>query len=365
MRAMATTGLAAWLLAAALAASAQIATGPGDKVLVLTRDPSVGAEVEKALRARRVAQDRAGLDIRVDQQLLQPHRSADELAKVALAAPTRYRAAYVTTMALARAVQQADPRVPVVFKGAADPTEMCLVDSPQRPGRSATGFTTHLPAEGEKMLELLLDGFPALRRIYFVVGGSNVDLARCAPRTAAVVSGAGRTPCVAGAHAFDLSIEQRMNEPGAIEAGRRRGVEVRFLLLCTPSDLTLLQLIDRQRNDVGYALPWQFIHTSREQQIVDLVGSVRRPAIYGRTRFAELGGLMAIESLRDPGDEHRAIDMLIQVLDGRPPATLPVQMPRGFRLTVNAAAAADMQLRPSLGLLRRADDIIVRKPADR
>jgi ABC-type uncharacterized transport system substrate-binding protein len=71
---------------------------------------------------------------------------------------------------------------------------------------------------------------------------------------------------------------------------------------------------------------------------------------------------MAIESLRDPGDERRAIDMLIQVLDGRSPATLPVQMPRGFRLTVNAVAAADMQLRPSLGLLRRADDVIARKP---
>ena len=33
--------------------------------------------------------------------------------------------------------------------------------------------------------------------------------------------------------------------------------------------------------------------------------------------------------------------------------------------TVNAVAAADMQLRPSLSLLRRADDIIVRKSTDR
>jgi len=363
MRAMASTGLAAWLLSAVLSASAQAVMGSDDKVLVLTRDPSVGVEIEKALRARRATGSRSEPEIGVDQRILRSQQSASELVSVAMAAPNRYRAVYVTTMALARAVQQVDARTPIVFFGAADPVEMCLVDSAQRPGRNATGFTSYLADQGQKMLELLLDGFPDLRRIYLVVGGSNVEPSSCAVDP--VLDADDHRPCIAGPYELGPYIERRMGARQVVDAGRRRGVEVRFLLLCDPGDLALLQSVDAQRHDVGYMIPWQFIHTGREQQIVDLVAPARRPAIYGRTRFTALGGLMAIETLRDPGDEHRAIDMLIQVLDGRPPATLPVQMPRGFRLTVNALAAADMQLRPSLGLLRRADDIIVRKAADR
>jgi len=340
----------------------------GDKVLVLTRDPASGADVEQALRAWRALHGRPD-DVQVDLRLLRPLQSERELASGALTPSHRYRAVYATTTALAYAVQQTDPKVPLVFRGGANPVAACLVDSAQHPGRSATGFTSYLPSEGQKTLEALLDGFPGLRRVYFVVGGSNVDFKECVGRPvrgdSPVAGDANSEPCVSGAHEFGPYMQRRLNEPAAVEAGRRRNVDVRFLLLCGPADYTLLRSVDSPRDDVGYVVPWQFMHTGREQQIVDLVASAHRPAIYGRTRFTELGGLMALETLRDPGDERRAIDMLIQVLDGRPPATLPVQMPRGFRLTVNAVAAADMQLRPSLSLLRRADDIIVRKSTDR
>jgi hypothetical protein len=362
---MAAARLLAWLLSAAMSVGVQASTGPGDKVLVLTRDPSVGVDVEKALRAWHQSHGRSDGGVEVDQRLLKVRQGEAELARNALAAPHRYRAVYVTTLALARAAQQVDSRVPVVFSGAADPTAMCLVDSPQHPGRNATGFTSYLPEAGDKMLEALLDGFPALRRVYILVGGSNVELAGCVAQAAASPppgDSDDQSRCRAGPYEAGPYIERRMLARTTVEAGRRRNVDVRFLLLCEASDFALLRTIDSQRDDVGYMIPWQFIYTGREQQMVDLVASVRRPTIYGRTRFTALGGLMAIESLRDPGDERRAIDMLIQVLDGRSPATLPVQMPRGFRLTVNAVAAADMQLRPSLGLLRRADDVIARKP---
>jgi ABC-type uncharacterized transport system substrate-binding protein len=375
MRVAVSAGLAMLALGTALGAAAgsteatvaRVAAAPSERVMVLTRDPSVRAEVEKSLRAWRASRNDVA-DITVDQRLLQPQESERDLVAAALAGSNRYRAVLATTMALARAVQEADPRVPVIFRGAADPVVLCLVDSPQRPGRSATGFTNYLPSEGTKMLEALLDGFPAVRRVYFVVGGDNVEPVGCSTGSranAAIDPGAEQPICRAGPHALGPYIARRMNEYAGVEAARRRNVDARFLLLCEPDDYSLLRSIDSHRDDIGYLFPWQFMHTGREQQIVDLVSATRRPAVYGRTRFAELGGLMAIETLRDPGDERRAIDMLIQVLDGRPPATLPVQMPRGFRLTVNAAAAADMQLRPSLSLLRRADNIIVRKSTNR
>ena len=68
---------------------------------------------------------------------------------------------------------------------------------------------------------------------------------------------------------------------------------------------------------------------------------------------------MALEPIRDSEDEHAVIDMLIQVVDGRSPKALPVEVPRGFYLTVNAAAAAAQGLRPSLKILRRADKILL------
>ena len=71
---------------------------------------------------------------------------------------------------------------------------------------------------------------------------------------------------------------------------------------------------------------------------------------------------MALEPILDANDDRAAIDMLLRVLGGRSAATLPVQTPRGFRLTVNASAAAAQGLKPSLSVLRRADFIIAATP---
>jgi ABC-type uncharacterized transport system substrate-binding protein len=86
---------------------------------------------------------------------------------------------------------------------------------------------------------------------------------------------------------------------------------------------------------------------------------MRSPAIYGRWMFARHGGILALEPHQDATDDHAPIAMLLQVLEGRAPATLPVQMPRGFKIMVNARAAAAQGLQPAIGLLRRADEITV------
>jgi ABC-type uncharacterized transport system substrate-binding protein len=62
--------------------------------------------------------------------------------------------------------------------------------------------------------------------------------------------------------------------------------------------------------------------------------------------------------LSDPGPTSPTVLALMQVLDGRSPATLPVQDPRGFQLTLNARAAAQQGLQPSLPLLHRVDRIV-------
>jgi putative ABC transport system substrate-binding protein len=62
------------------------------------------------------------------------------------------------------ALQQATRTVPIVFVLVPDPVGAGIVDSLSRPARNATGFTPYEYAHGGKMLELLKEIAPRVRR---------------------------------------------------------------------------------------------------------------------------------------------------------------------------------------------------------
>jgi putative tryptophan/tyrosine transport system substrate-binding protein len=267
-----------------------------------------------------------------------------------------YQAVYATSMSLARAVQREDAHIPIVFKGEADPVAMCLTDSMQRPGRNATGYMDYLPDDDAKMMEVLVYGFPNLRTIYIMVSGGNFYVPDCGPL--AREPKPARQPCVAGLRKPDSYLEWMQLTPPVLAQAARLGVDVKFMILCERDDFARLASIEPGRSDVGFVFSLQALYWRHAEELVAQVARARRPAIYGQAMFAKIGGLMSLEPIRDAEDDRTAINMLWQVIDGRAPATLPVQMPRGFKLTLNATAAAAQGLKPSLKVLRRADDVL-------
>src|SRR5262249_24565831 len=97
------------------------------------------------------------------------NRPPDEVLNDLAPTLAKYKAVFATTLALARATQVRDPHIPIVFDGAANPVEMCLVDSLQAPRRNATGYANYLTADEAKMVEGLADGFPEMRTVYFLL----------------------------------------------------------------------------------------------------------------------------------------------------------------------------------------------------
>lgn len=329
----------------------------GDVLVLSAPDLPIVARVVERLKQRSNAAADAW---RADVQTLAPGQSATNLATAVRPHLHRYRAVFATSMGLARAVQKQDDSIPIVFVGEADPVQMCLVDSMQRPGRNATGYMDYLPDDDTKMMEALVDAFPNLQTLYLMVAGSSYYVPDCGPNGRSVKP--PRPPCVAGIREFDQSLEWLQQTPAALQQARRLGVKIKFMLLCAPEDFTLLATLEPGREDVGFVFAYQGLYVLHARQLINQVSASGRPAIFGRRMFATLGGVLALEPILDASDDRAAIDMLLQVLDGRSPATLPVQVPRGLRLTVNAAAAAAQGLRPSLGILRRADEVIVDAP---
>ena len=269
----------------------------------------------------------------------------------------RVLAGYALSMEVARAVQIAAPALPLVFDGAADPLLMCLVSSLVRPGAYSTGATTDYPADA-KLVEVLLDAFPRLRRVQVLLDGNNLHPDSCNVGTAS--SSANHIgACMPGVVAAD-QVRRVIAYADQLEAyARRRGVALELVRLCSSKDVVKLsQTLASDRNAGGVVVPLHLLFYDNAGTLAQALNAAAVPAVYAGRAFIKAGGLMAIEPVV-AGERHSAaIDLLLQVLRGRSPADLPVQLPRGFELWINHDAITAPHLRPSLKALRRADGFV-------
>ena len=96
---------------------------------------------------------------------------------------------------------------------------------------------------------------------------------------------------------------------------------------------------------------------AHRKNLVELASRLRLPAVYASNGFAQAGGLIA--DVRDnPETYRRAASFVVRILKGASPATLPVEQPTRFELTVNLAAARTLGLTIPQSLLVRADQVI-------
>lgn len=350
---------AAWFAATLGAVAVPAARAEPVRVMIAARsDSQVAQWLLEDLKKRNSALP-ANQRIEVDLHWLGAGDTYPALVRRLAPRLSGYRVVFSSNLSFARELQRQAPQVPLVFQGAADPVQMCLADSLLKPGRSATGYTNYLPEDDVKALETLLDAFSALKVVYVPVSHGNYFVSDCAPRAAPAGSSsaaADRPPCRPGITPPGEYLQALQPSAELLAYARRRSVTLHFTVLCNAGDFARLPV--DLGPQVGFLIPWHSLFVLHADALVRRLSLAAGPAIYGRRLFAEKGGLMALEPVEDQWDSRVAIDLFHRVLAGEAPAGIPIQTPRGFRLTLNAPAAHRQGLRPGRLVLRRADEIL-------
>jgi len=223
------------------------------------------------------------------------------------------------------ALLKASRTVPIVFAGVTDPVGLGIVQDLARPGGNATGFLTAEFGFGAKLLELLKEIAPGIRRVVIL---TNPDNPSAAPQFAAIQTAAS-----------SVGVELKLlgtNDNGLVE----RGI----------SDFA------RAGNAGLIALRIQEVITQRKL-IIKLAAQHRLPAVYPLHIFAADGGLISYGP--DAVDGFRqAASYVDRILKGEKPANLPVQAPTKYDLVVNLKTAKALGLTIPPSVLARADEVI-------
>jgi putative tryptophan/tyrosine transport system substrate-binding protein len=225
----------------------------------------------------------------------------------------------------ALAAKAATTNIPIVFSVAADPVQLGLVASLNRPGGNLTGVNSLAGELGAKGLALLHDLVPSVATIGFLENPNNpiFDLTTRDVLAAAPVVGP---------------------EVQILKASTDREIDAAFVSLVQVRTGALLV-----GNDPFF--------NSRIEQLVALAARHAIPAMYPLREFAAAGGLMSY------GTNNRDIYQQVgiytgRILKGAKPADLPVMQTTKFDLVINLKTAKALGLEIPAKLLALADEVI-------
>jgi putative tryptophan/tyrosine transport system substrate-binding protein len=234
--------------------------------------------------------------------------------------------AAVDGTATALAAKAATATIPILFLIGADPVELGLVASLNRPGGNITGVSALSLGTVAKRLQLLHELVPAAADIAFLRNPTNP---------------------------YYVTLETRELQSAATALGLR-------LLLLNASTTSEIEVafttLVEQRADAFLLGTDPFFMTVRDQ-LVALANRHALPAIYPFREDAVAGGLMSYgTNLRDG---YRLIGGYTgRILSGDKPADLPVLQATKFELVINAQTAKALGISIPLPLLGRADEVI-------
>jgi ABC-type uncharacterized transport system substrate-binding protein len=229
------------------------------------------------------------------------------------------------TPAAAIAAKAATTTIPIVFRSGADPVQLGLVASLNRPGGNITGVSTMSWEMETKRLGLLHELLPGATGFVMLV-------ARTDPIAYQFIGGLQE-----GASAIGGQVE-------FVSVSNSREIETAFANLV-------------QKRTDALLVPAQGLFINRRVQLVTLATRHALPAIYPAREFADIGGLMSYGA--NAADQFRQAGIYTgRVLKGEKPADLPVLRATKFEFVINLQTARALGLEVPPTLLVRADEVI-------
>ena len=240
----------------------------------------------------------------------------------------RRRAAVIAapSIAAALAAKSATITIPVVFYTGADPVDLGLVTSFNRPSGNLTGVTGLGTELGSKRLELLHELVPAATAIALLVNQTNPALAE---------------PTIRDVQA----------------AARTLGLQLHVLNGSTDGEIDAAFAAIVERRFGGLVIGADNFFNSRSERLAALALRHAVPTIYQYHEFAASGGLMSYGgSLTEA--YHLVGFYAGRILKGERVADLLVQQATKVDLIINMKAAKALGLTVPITLLGRADEVI-------
>jgi putative ABC transport system substrate-binding protein len=215
--------------------------------------------------------------------------------------------------------------IPIVFSTGADPVQLGLVASLNRPGGNVTGFTDMSDEVVPKELGLLHELFPRATRFGLLVTRNYVAIDRV---TKAAESAAA-------------ALGGRME---ILFVASDRGIDAGFAEIA-------------QKHVEAVLVSDDVVVASRQSQILTLAARHAVPAIYPSRVWTEAGGLMSYGP-RVLADGRQVGLYVGRILKGEKPAELPVTRETRFEFIINLATARAFGLDVPPTLLALADEVI-------
>ena len=224
------------------------------------------------------------------------------------------------------AAKAATQSIPIVFTTGADPVEIGLVASLNRPGGNLTGMANLTTAVAAKRLALLHELMPAATLIAYLVNPTN--------------------PVFAEPETKELQA-----------AARTLGVRLLILNASDPSEFEAAFANLLLGRAGGLVVGSDTLFQRYPDQLVALAARYRLPAIYGYPATAAAGGLMSYGT-DFLGQFRQAGAYVGRILKGERPADLPVQQVTKMGLVINLRTAKALGLTIPETLLATADEVI-------
>jgi putative ABC transport system substrate-binding protein len=223
------------------------------------------------------------------------------------------------------ALQQSSRSLPIVFTAVSDPVGAGFVDSLAKPGGNITGFMLSEYSLNAKLLELLKQIEPSVRR-------------------AAVLR--------------DSANPAGMAQFGTIQAvATSVGVEVSPINVRDASEIERAVAAFARSTNGGLVVTGSASVTSHRDLIIALAARHKLPAVYASRFNVTVGGLISYGPNRVEQFRHAA-SYIDRILKGEKPADLPVQAPTNYELVINLKTAKALGLTVPQTLLTSATEVI-------
>jgi putative ABC transport system substrate-binding protein len=222
--------------------------------------------------------------------------------------------------------QQESRTIPIVFVLTIDPVGSGLVESLAHPGGNTTGFTAFEFSMNTKLLELLKEIAPDVKRVAVIRD----------PTVAAGAGGFAAIQTVAASSGVELT-PVGVHDAEEIERG-------------------IADFVHGTGDGLIVVGPPSSVNTHRDL-IVALAAQYHLPAVYSTLAFVGNGAL-ASYGIEGIDQCRRAAGYVDRILKGEKPGDLPVQAPTRYELVINLKTATALGIGIPAMLLATADRVI-------